>query len=96
MEPLEDQQYGGADSLTSPSDSGSGSNATPDTEYSPPDSPSPKNQPFHDSRSVARKKLASLTVEEKVCDMSKVVSQAKHIAGLPSYCCGLLEDEGYP
>ncbi|KAI0909196.1 glycosyl hydrolase family 3 N terminal domain-containing protein [Ustulina deusta] len=66
MEPLEDQQYGGADSLTSPSDSGSGSNATPDTEYSPPDSPSPKNQPFHDSRSVARKKLASLTVEEKV------------------------------
>ncbi|KAI1419944.1 glycosyl hydrolase family 3 N terminal domain-containing protein [Xylaria sp. FL1777] len=65
MEPLESQQYGGTDPLASPSDT-SGSNATPDTEYSPPDSPFHKQHLFHDSRSVARKKLASLTIEEKV------------------------------
>ncbi|KAK5634844.1 hypothetical protein RRF57_010557 [Xylaria bambusicola] len=65
MEPLDDQQFEGSDPLASPSDI-SGSNATPDTEYSPPDSPFPKQQPLNDSRSVARKKLESLTIKEKV------------------------------
>ncbi|KAI1298546.1 glycoside hydrolase family 3 protein [Xylaria venustula] len=65
MDPLEDQRYEEVDPLASPSES-SGSNATPDTEYSPPDSPFPKQHLFHDSRSAAKKKLASLTVEEKV------------------------------
>ena len=65
MEALDDQQFEDLDPLASPSDI-SGSNATPDTEYSPPDSPFPKQNPIHDSRSAAREKLASLTVEEKV------------------------------
>ncbi|KAJ8122053.1 hypothetical protein ONZ43_g1650 [Nemania bipapillata] len=63
MEPLEDQDYDGVDPLSSPSD---GSNVTPDTEYSPPDSPFPKQRLLQDSRSAAKKKLASLTTEEKV------------------------------
>jgi hypothetical protein len=64
MEHLEDQDYDGVDPLSSPSD---GSNVTPDTEYSPPDSPFPKQRLLQDSRSAARKKLASLSIEEKVC-----------------------------
>lgn len=63
MEALEDHEYEGVDSLASPSD---GSNVTPDTEYSPPDSPFAKQVIFEDSRSAARKKLASLAIEEKV------------------------------
>ncbi|KAI0186330.1 glycosyl hydrolase family 3 N terminal domain-containing protein [Xylaria flabelliformis] len=63
MDPYEDQEYEGVDPLASPSD---GSNITPDTEYSPPGSPFPKQRLLEDSRSVARKKLASLNLEEKV------------------------------
>ncbi|KAI0869948.1 glycosyl hydrolase family 3 N terminal domain-containing protein [Hypoxylon argillaceum] len=63
MEPLDEQDYDGVDPLSSPSD---GSNVTPDTEYSPPDSPFPKQRLLQDSRSAARTKLASLTIEEKV------------------------------
>ncbi|GAW11823.1 hypothetical protein ANO14919_011750 [Xylariales sp. No.14919] len=92
MEPVEDHQYGGVDPLASPSDS-CGSNATPDTEYSPPDSPFPKQPSLKNSRSVARKKLASLTVDEKVCVTGGPASQAKQAIGLPSYCCRLLENE---
>ncbi|GAP88704.2 putative glycoside hydrolase family 3 protein [Rosellinia necatrix] len=66
MEPLEDQQYEGVDPLASPSDSSSGSNATPDTEYSPPDSPFPKQRLLQDSRATAKRKLEYLTIEEKV------------------------------
>jgi beta-glucosidase len=66
MEPLDEQQYDGIDPLASPSDSSGGSNATPDTEYSPPDSPFPKQRLLQDSRATARQKLASLTLEEKV------------------------------
>ncbi|KAI8624219.1 glycoside hydrolase family 3 protein [Xylariaceae sp. FL1651] len=65
MDQLEDHQFDGVDPLASPSDS-IGSNATPDTEYSPPNSPFQKHSILRDSRSVAREKLASLTVEEKV------------------------------
>ncbi|KAI1127093.1 glycosyl hydrolase family 3 N terminal domain-containing protein [Nemania abortiva] len=63
MDPLEDQDYEGGDPLASPSD---GSNVTPDTEYSPPGSPFPKQHLLQDSRSAARNKLALLTIEEKV------------------------------
>jgi beta-glucosidase len=66
MESVRDHEYDGIDPLASPSES-SGSNATPDTEYSPPVSPLPKRRVLQDSRSAARKKLASLTLEEKVC-----------------------------
>ncbi|KAI0410063.1 glycoside hydrolase family 3 protein [Xylaria palmicola] len=62
MESLDDQQYV-IDSFSSPSE---GSNVTPDTEYSPPDSPFPKQHLLRDNRSEARKKLANLTIEEKV------------------------------
>ncbi|KAF2970131.1 hypothetical protein GQX73_g3468 [Xylaria multiplex] len=65
METIEDQHYGGGDPLASPSDT-CGSNATPDTEYSPPDSPFPKQHSLKDSRSAAKNKLASLTIDEKV------------------------------
>ncbi|KAI1114962.1 glycosyl hydrolase family 3 N terminal domain-containing protein [Nemania sp. NC0429] len=63
MEALEDHEYEGGDPLASPSD---GSNVTPDTVYSPPDSPFAKQGILEDSRSAARKKLASLVLEEKV------------------------------
>ncbi|KAI0107859.1 glycosyl hydrolase family 3 N terminal domain-containing protein [Nemania sp. FL0031] len=63
MDHLDDQDYEGVDPLASPSD---GSNVTPDTEYSPPGSPFPKQRLLQDSRSTARTKLASLTTEEKV------------------------------
>ncbi|KAI1431674.1 glycoside hydrolase family 3 protein [Xylaria sp. CBS 124048] len=51
--------------ITSLSDT-SGSNTTPNTEYSPPDSPILKRRFIQDSRSMARKKLSYLTLEEKV------------------------------
>ncbi|KAH8159626.1 hypothetical protein CIB48_g8616 [Xylaria polymorpha] len=62
MESYENQGYESVDPLASPSD---GSNVTPNTEYSPPSSPFPKQRLLHDSRSAAKKKLASLTLEEK-------------------------------
>ncbi|KAI0392240.1 glycoside hydrolase family 3 protein [Xylariaceae sp. FL0594] len=65
MEPVESRFYDEVDLLGSPSDSNE-SNGTPDTEYSPPESPFPKRLVFQDSRSAARKKLAQLTLEEKV------------------------------
>jgi len=70
MEPVENQFFDEIDPLASPSDS-NGSNATPDTEYSPPHSPFPKRRVLQDSRSAARKKLAQLTIEEKVCLTAK-------------------------
>ncbi|KAH6884546.1 glycoside hydrolase superfamily [Thelonectria olida] len=39
---------------------------TPDTEYSPPCSPTQKNQLLKDTRSAARQKLAGLSLKEKV------------------------------
>ncbi|KAI1174300.1 glycosyl hydrolase family 3 N terminal domain-containing protein [Nemania sp. FL0916] len=63
MDPLDDHEYDGVDPLASPSD---GSNITPDTEYSPPDSPFPKERQLQDSRTTARQKLISLTLEEKI------------------------------
>ncbi|KAI1497186.1 glycosyl hydrolase family 3 N terminal domain-containing protein [Biscogniauxia marginata] len=65
MEHIEDTQFDGIDSSVSPLES-VGSNTTPDTEFSPPDSPIPKPAVLEDSRSLARKKLATLTLEEKV------------------------------
>lgn len=41
-------------------------NTTPDTEFSPPDSPFRESAPPKDKRLLARKKLATLTLEEKV------------------------------
>jgi beta-glucosidase len=41
-------------------------NTTPDTEFSPPDSPILQNGPPKDKRALARTKLATLTTEEKV------------------------------
>ncbi|GAB1310840.1 hypothetical protein MFIFM68171_01050 [Madurella fahalii] len=41
-------------------------NTTPDTEFSPPDSPFHQSGPPKDKRQLARKKLTTLTLEEKV------------------------------
>lgn len=41
-------------------------NTTPDTEFSPPDSPFRQSGPPKDKRQIARQKLATLTIEEKV------------------------------
>ncbi|KAM7205470.1 beta-glucosidase B [Naviculisporaceae sp. PSN 640] len=41
-------------------------NTTPDTEFSPPDSPFQQCGPPKDKRQIAKQKLASLTIEEKV------------------------------
>ncbi|KAM7219294.1 Glycoside hydrolase superfamily [Rhypophila decipiens] len=41
-------------------------NTTPDTEFSPPDSPFQRVGPPKDKRQLAKQKLASLTIEEKV------------------------------
>ncbi|KAI1813405.1 glycoside hydrolase family 3 protein [Poronia punctata] len=65
MEPIESPLYEEVDHLASPSES-NGSNVTPNTEYSPPESPFPKRRVLRNSRSAAKKKLANLTVEEKV------------------------------
>ncbi|KAI0008154.1 glycoside hydrolase family 3 protein [Xylariaceae sp. FL0662B] len=65
MEPLRGHQYDGVDSNTSPLES-VGSNTTPGTEFSSPDSPIPKRAIIKDSRHSARQKLARLTLEEKV------------------------------
>lgn len=42
-------------------------NSTPNTVFSPPSSPQQKSQVLKDARLSARKKLALLTLEEKVC-----------------------------
>jgi beta-glucosidase len=41
-------------------------NTTPATEFSPPESPVQQNGPQKDKRTLARNKLATLTLEEKV------------------------------
>lgn len=41
-------------------------NTTPDTEFSPPDSPFQQSGPPKDKRQIAKQKLATLTIEEKV------------------------------
>ncbi|KAI0601444.1 glycosyl hydrolase family 3 N terminal domain-containing protein [Biscogniauxia sp. FL1348] len=66
MEHIEDPQLDDdIDPSVSPFES-MGSNTTPDTEFSPPDSPISKHAVIEDSRLLARKKLAMLTLEEKV------------------------------
>ncbi|XXH03094.1 hypothetical protein Hte_009484 [Hypoxylon texense] len=65
MEHIEDQQYDGIDPNASPFDSVD-SNTTPNTEFSPPGSPIPKSCLLKDCRSLAREKLARLSLEEKV------------------------------
>ncbi len=47
-------------------DTNTTTNTTPDTEFSPPDSPAQQSGPPKDKRALARKKLATLTLEEKV------------------------------
>jgi hypothetical protein len=42
-------------------------NTTPDTEFSPPDTPIRQSGPPKDARTLAKSKLATLTTEEKVC-----------------------------
>lgn len=93
MESYENQGYESVDPLASPSD---GSNVTPNTEYSPPSSPFPKQRLLHDSRSAAKKKLASLTLEEKVCITSKRPSHAKYTIGLPSHSRRLWRTKSIP
>jgi len=41
-------------------------NTTPDTEFSPPESPVQRGGPPKDVRTLAKNKLATLTTEEKV------------------------------
>ncbi|KAI1491760.1 glycosyl hydrolase family 3 N terminal domain-containing protein [Biscogniauxia mediterranea] len=66
MEHIEAPQFDdGIDPSVSPFES-TGSNTTPDTEFSPPDSPVSKHAVLDDSRLLARKKLAMLTLEEKI------------------------------
>ena len=54
-----------SDSNVSPMESDM-ANSTPNTEFSPPCSPQHKAQILKDTRLSARKKLAQLTLEEKV------------------------------
>ncbi|OTA86441.1 glycoside hydrolase family 3 protein [Hypoxylon sp. CO27-5] len=65
MEHIDDSQFDGIDPNASPFESVD-SNTTPDTEFSPPGSPVPKTTVPRDCRSLARQKLAQLTLEEKV------------------------------
>lgn len=79
------------------------SNTTPDTEFSPMGSPFqevavPKNKRF-----LAKKKLANLTQEEKVCSRYVIPSKGHKLTDTDFAldCCGLLEDkvdsgEGHP
>lgn len=55
----------GIDAITSPLGS-TGPSITPDTEISPPNSPSTPSEKLNDARQTAKKKLATLTLEEKV------------------------------
>lgn len=51
-------------------------NTTPDTEFSPPESPLQRGGPPKDARKLARSKLATLTTEEKVrCDNVPLLEQ---------------------
>jgi beta-glucosidase len=49
------------------SPAGSIDTTTPDTEFSPPESPIQRSGPPKNARALAKNKLAALTVEEKVC-----------------------------
>jgi beta-glucosidase len=53
------------DANASPFDS-AGTSSTPNTEFSPPDSPIKTATLFEDKRSTARRKLKTLTQSEKV------------------------------
>lgn len=67
MEYIEGQQLNdGFDPNPSPLSSVE-STTTPDTVFSPPESPFQKTLGFKDARSVARHKLSLLSLEEKVC-----------------------------
>ncbi|KAL1888681.1 hypothetical protein Sste5346_009386 [Sporothrix stenoceras] len=55
----------GIDATTSPLGS-AGPSITPDTEISPPNSPFTPSEKLNDARQTAKKKLATLTLEEKV------------------------------
>lgn len=50
-------------------------NSTPNTEFSPPYSPQQKAQILKDTRISARKKLAQLTLQEKVCQPTSIVER---------------------
>lgn len=70
-------------------------NSTPNTEFSPPSSPPQKSQILKDTRISARKKLAQLTLQEKVIsafslwNMPYLPSDGllMHFAGVPSHSC---------
>ncbi|KIH88435.1 beta-glucosidase [Sporothrix brasiliensis 5110] len=55
------------DSITSPMTSG-GPSITPDTEISPPNSPFTPSGHLNNARQTARKKLETLTLDEKACN----------------------------
>ncbi|KAI1090339.1 glycoside hydrolase family 3 protein [Rostrohypoxylon terebratum] len=65
MDHIDDAQYDGIDPSVSPFESIE-TTTTPNTEFSPPDSPIRKNAILNDCRSQAKEKLARLTLEEKV------------------------------
>jgi beta-glucosidase len=53
-------------------------NTTPDTEFSPPGSPFHESAPSKDKRLLARKKLGTLTLEEKVsCTVTPFLRRQK-------------------
>jgi len=54
------------DPNASPADS-IDTNTTPNTVFSPPESPIHENGPPKEPRALAQNKLAALTLEEKVC-----------------------------
>lgn len=81
------------------------SHSTPNTEFSPPSSPQQKYQQImKDTRLSARRKLAQLTLEEKVLSMPAKPFLPKSslldpilmpYPGLLAHCRGFLEDAGH-
>jgi len=77
------------------------SDTTPDTEYSPPESPFREPKSFlNNKRIAARKKLAHLSQEEKVRRVSwSLCTPAKYAddkTGITVDCGRLLEDQSHP
>lgn len=79
------------------------STSTPDTEYSPPVSPHQLSRDLKDARSLAKKKLALLSTEEKVrapfsgCASTLPCHNAanQYLSDLSSYRRRLLENQGH-
>lgn len=96
----------GIDATTSPMGS-AGPSITPDTEISPPNSPFTPSEQLNDARQAARKKLATLTLDEKACNPKKGPWDIYHccykvfmtnisLTGLTAHSCRLLAHKGHP